>query len=153
MESSTRRAARVLLVDEADRLLMFHGFDPTRPERRYWMTVGGGVDAGESVPDGAVRELAEETGLRLDPSRLGPPVRHEVIEYLFDGAWYRQEQDYFLVRVPAFEVSTAGFDEHERAYLDGHRWWTLAELCATDEPVYPEDIADLLAGLLEEASC
>jgi 8-oxo-dGTP pyrophosphatase MutT (NUDIX family) len=148
METSLRRAARVLLLDDADRLLMFRGFDPAHPDRRYWVTVGGGLDAGESAVDGAARELAEETGLRLAPERLGAPVWHEVIEYPFDGVWCRQEQDFFLVRVPAFEVSTADFDELERATIDGHRWWTLAELEHTDERYYPPDLPGLLRRLL-----
>jgi 8-oxo-dGTP pyrophosphatase MutT (NUDIX family) len=154
MEPSPRRAARVLLVDDSDRLLMLRGIDPARPDHRYWMTVGGGLDSGESPVHGAVRELAEETGLRLDAARLGAPVRHEVIEFSFDGVWYRQEQDFFLVRVPPFEISTDGLDPAERAIIEAHRWWTLAELESTTEQIYPPDVAALLARLLaEEERC
>jgi 8-oxo-dGTP pyrophosphatase MutT (NUDIX family) len=147
-----RRAARVLLVDEADRLLMFRGFDPARPDRHYWVTTGGGIDPGETVAEGAARELAEETGLRLPPERMGEPVWHEVIEFPFDGVRYRQEQDFFLVRAPAFEISTDGFDELEVATIDGHRWWTAAELESTTEEIYPADLAGLLRRVLREAA-
>ncbi|TML29501.1 MAG: NUDIX domain-containing protein, partial [Actinobacteria bacterium] len=61
-EAIPRRASRVLVVDEAGRVLLFHGFDPARPEHGYWFTVGGGLDPGESAVQGAVRELFEETG-------------------------------------------------------------------------------------------
>jgi 8-oxo-dGTP pyrophosphatase MutT (NUDIX family) len=147
-DAISRRAARILLVDGADRVLLFRGFDPARPQDRYWFTAGGGLEPDESVTEGAVRELAEETGLTLVPAELGEPVWREVTEFPFDGRRYRQEQDFFLVRVPAWEVSTAGFEDIERACIDGHRWWTLAELASTAERHYPKDLAGLLRRLL-----
>ncbi len=145
-----RRAARVLLVDGAGRLLLFRGFDPARPEHRYWFTAGGGIDAGESMVQGAVRELYEETGLRLDPEALGEPVYHEVTRYPFGGDWYQQEQDFYLVRVDSWEVRVDGFGEDERRSIDGYRWWSVAELAATDERYYPAGLPALLAGLVGE---
>ncbi|WP_329108352.1 NUDIX domain-containing protein [Micromonospora sp. NBC_01699] len=147
-----RRAARVLLLDGADRVLLFHGWDPARPEHRYWFTPGGGLDPDESPTEGAVRELAEETGLRLTPDQIGQAVWQEVTEFPFDGRWYRQEQDFFLVRVPAerpaFEVDTAGFDQIERDSIDEHRWWSVADIERTDDRVYPTELPALLRRLL-----
>ncbi len=145
---TARTAARVLLVDADRRVLLFSGFDPARPGHRYWFTPGGGLSPGESMREGAVRELFEETGLLVAADALGDPVRHETTEYPFDGVRYRQEQDFFLLRVPAWEVSTAGFDEAERQCVDGHRWWTLDELAATDQRVYPPDLVQLLRQVL-----
>jgi 8-oxo-dGTP pyrophosphatase MutT (NUDIX family) len=146
---TTRRAARVLLVDAAGRLLLFRGFDPARPEHgRWWFTPGGGLDPGETYAQGAARELAEETGLRLTPAELGEPVHADVVEFPFDGVWYRQEQQFFLVRVAAHEVDTAGFSEVERGSVDGHRWWSAHELSGTAERYYPVDLADVLAHAL-----
>ncbi|MFJ6197255.1 NUDIX hydrolase [Micromonospora sp. NPDC092111] len=139
-----RRAARVLLVDASGRVLLFEGIDPGRPGHRYWFTPGGGLAPGESPAAGAARELAEETGLRLDPAELGESVRSETIEFPFDGVWYRQEQEFFLVRVPGWEVDTAGFDEIERASVRGHRWWSVPELTATADRYYPADLPGLL---------
>jgi 8-oxo-dGTP pyrophosphatase MutT (NUDIX family) len=144
----SRRAARVLLVDGDDRVLMFRGFDPARPEHRYWFTPGGGLDEGEPYAEGAARELAEETGLRLAPEQLGQPVWDEVTEFPFDGRHYRQHQQFFLVRVPAFAVDTGGFDEVERGSIDDHRWWGVAELESTDERFYPGELPALLRRLL-----
>src|SRR6185503_16970235 len=98
-EMIPRRAARVLVVDGAERVLLFRGFDPHEPDRRYWFTVGGGLDPGETSAEGAAREAREEVGLPLVPDQLGEPVWHEVAEFPFEGVWYRQEQDFFLVRV------------------------------------------------------
>lgn len=143
-----RRAARVLLVNADDRVLLFAGFDPARPEHRYWLTPGGGLAPDESPAAGAARELAEETGLRLTPAELGEPVWQDKIEYPFDGVWYRQEQEFFLVRVPSWEVDTAGFDDVERASVTGHRWWSAAELAASDELHYPVDLVAILSRVL-----
>lgn len=143
-----RRAARVLLVDGGDRVLLLRAYDPARPDHRYWMTPGGGLDAGESAATGAARELAEETGLRMEPESLGQPVWRETTEFPFNNRWYRQEQEFFLVRVPAWEVDTSGFDEIERNSIDGHRWWTLPELAATSDRIYPEDLPAVLCRAL-----
>ncbi|GAB3158058.1 hypothetical protein GCM10027290_60550 [Micromonospora sonneratiae] len=143
-----RRAARVLLIDSADRVLLFQGTDPARPEHRYWFTPGGGLDSGESSAAGAARELAEETGLRLAADELGEPVWQQVVEFPFDGRWYRQEQEFFLVRVPSWEVDTTGFDEVERASVHGHRWWTVEELDRTSERYYPDELPTVLRRVL-----
>lgn len=153
-DATPRRAARVLLVDASWRVLMLRGCDPARPHHRYWFTVGGGLDDGETPAQGAVRELFEETGLRVPPDAVAEPVHHDVVEFPFDGRWYRQEQDYFLLRVDSWEVDVAGFNEIERATVDAHRWWTADELRATDEPFYPPSLPELLGALSgEELPC
>ncbi|WDZ87446.1 NUDIX hydrolase [Micromonospora cathayae] len=149
-----RRAARVLLVDAAGRVLLFHGVDPARPDFRYWLTPGGGLDAGEEPAAGAARELAEETGLRLTPAELGTPVWRETVEFPFAGVWYRQEQEFFLVRITAWEVDTTGFNDIERASVTGHRWWPPEELATTTERYYPVDLPAVLTRVLGgEAAC
>ena len=43
-----RRTARVLLVDDRDRLLLFRDTDPGLDDAHWWITPGGGIDPGES---------------------------------------------------------------------------------------------------------
>ena len=144
----SRVAARVLLIDEADRILLFHGIDPADPSDEYWVTPGGGLDPGESPVQGAARELFEETGLRVNPAELGEPVFRNLVEFSFGGRAYRQEQDFYLLRVPSWEVDTSNFDESERIAVDSHRWWTLADLDATGESFYPENLPELVRTLV-----
>ena len=143
-----RRAARVLLIDAAERALLLHGGDPARPEQRWWFTPGGGLDTGETPAQGAARELLEETGLRADPAELGDPVHHEVTEFSYDNRQYRQKQDFFVFRVEKWDVDTAGFDDQEQRSITGHRWWSMAELDASTEQIFPIGLADLLRRVL-----
>ncbi|MFV2017078.1 NUDIX hydrolase [Micromonospora sp. LOL_023] len=139
-----RRAARVLLIDSADRVLLLHGHDPGRPDHRYWFTPGGGLRPGEEFAAGAARELAEETGLRVSAAELGQSVWQEIVEFPFAGHRYRQEQQFFLLRVVDWQVDTSGFDEIERRTIDAHRWWTRGELAVTPQRIYPPDLPVLL---------
>jgi 8-oxo-dGTP pyrophosphatase MutT (NUDIX family) len=107
------------------------------------------LGAGETTAQGAARELFEETGLRLLPGGLGEAVWQEVTEFPFDGRRYRQEQEFFLVRIGTWQVDTAGFEEVERNSVDDHRWWTVDELAATEDRYYPQNLPDLLRSLLE----
>jgi 8-oxo-dGTP pyrophosphatase MutT (NUDIX family) len=149
--AQARRAARVILADSADRILLFRGFDPAEPRERYWFTPGGGLEPGEPSAQGAVRELFEETGLRLNPADLGGPIHRDVTVFSFNGMTYRQEQEFYLARVGTWEVDTAGFDVWERDTIDKHRWWSLAELSVTREVYYPGDLVELTRRAL--AAC
>ncbi|HET9257284.1 MAG TPA: NUDIX domain-containing protein [Pseudonocardiaceae bacterium] len=66
-----RVSARVLLLDQADRVLLLHVRDPAEPERHWWELPGGGVEPSETLAQAAIRELAEETGIVLPELMLG----------------------------------------------------------------------------------
>ena len=142
-----RRAARVLLLDGHDRVLLFRGLDPAAPEAgTWWITVGGGVHPGESLVDAAVRELYEETGLRCTAADLGEPLHEEVSPFSFGGRAIVQSNTFFVLRVDAHEVDTVGFNDLENRSILEHRWWSLADLRATSDSVYPRCLLDLLAA-------
>jgi len=147
-----RRAARVLLVDPAGRALLLHGGDPARPGERWWFTPGGGLSGDETPAEGAARELAEETGLRVTPAALGQPVWHEVTEFSYRTQQIRQDQDFFLLRVADWQVDTAGMDEDEQQTITDHRWWSAAEIETSAEQIFPLDLAGLLRRLSGEAN-
>jgi 8-oxo-dGTP pyrophosphatase MutT (NUDIX family) len=144
-----RRGTRVLLLDGADRVLLFQGHDPADPAGPpYWFTVGGGVDEGESDLDAAIRETFEETGLRLSAADFAGPVWHEVAEFPFDGHHYRQSQDFYVARIDEWTVDTRGFVDTEVRSVLEHRWWSVDELRRTVDTVYPECLVELLSGVV-----
>jgi 8-oxo-dGTP pyrophosphatase MutT (NUDIX family) len=142
-----RRAARVMLVDERGRVLLFCGQDPGNADAPpFWFTPGGGLDDGETVEEGARREVFEETGLAL--GELGDVVFERVAEFQFDGEQYRQSEQFFCTRVDWFDVVRDGWTDVEQRFMSEHRWWALEELRAATEVVYPTQLADLLERAL-----
>jgi 8-oxo-dGTP pyrophosphatase MutT (NUDIX family) len=143
-----RRAARVLLVDDAGRILLQHCYDPSTPdERTWWSTTGGGLDEGETSAQAAVRELREETGLQLDETAVGDVVHRRLTEFRFGGTAYRQSEDYFLVRTDAFDAQPTAHSDLEMVAVLGTRWWSRDELRGTAEQVYPEELLEVLDRL------
>ncbi len=47
-----------------------------------------------------------------------------------------------------FEPSSSEWTNTESATIRGHRWWSIDELRATAEAVFPEDLPDQLERLL-----
>ena len=147
---SRRTSARVVLLDDDGAVLLFCGSDPASEDGsapRWWFTVGGAAQTGETLPEAAVRELEEETGLRVDPADMIGPVwrRDAVID--FNGSVIRSEEMFFVHRTQRFEPSTAGRTGLERAYIHGHRWCDatmIGELVAKGETVYPLQLGELL---------
>jgi 8-oxo-dGTP pyrophosphatase MutT (NUDIX family) len=145
-----RRAARVILLDDAGRVLLVRGHDADQPERSWWFTVGGGIDDGETEVDAALRELREEAGLDLAPEDLEGPVMTRAGVFRFFAETCRQDEVFFVARVPAgHEPSDAGWTEIERDVLDEMRWLSADELRAQPLEVFPTalpDVVDALAG-------
>jgi 8-oxo-dGTP pyrophosphatase MutT (NUDIX family) len=144
-----RRAARTLLLVDRS-VLLIRGRDPARPEAgAWWLTPGGGVEAGESLAAAAVREVQEETGLVLPEREMGPVVATRRAEFSFDGSDYEQTEWFFAVRVERFEPGAAGWDAIERRALLHHRWWSVEDLETTDDRIYPLELPGLMRALLD----
>ena len=151
---SRRTSARVVLLDDDGAVLLFCGSDPALPDSsdgpapRWWFTVGGAAQPGETLTEAAVRELAEETGLRVEPADMVGPVwrRDAVID--FNGSVIRSEEMFFVHRTSRFEPSASGRTALERRYIHGHRWCDetmIGELVARGETVYPLQLGELLS--------
>ncbi len=142
-----REAARVVVLDADGAVLLLRGRDPARPDDgTWWLTPGGGLDEGETIAAAARRELREETGLVV--SDLGPVVFERTVCFPFEGVDYEQHEQFFCVRIARYALDDSEWTDVERRSLLGHRWWTLAELVATDDVVHPPELAQLVRDLL-----
>jgi 8-oxo-dGTP pyrophosphatase MutT (NUDIX family) len=136
-----RRAARLLVLDADDALLLIEGFDPDDPGAgTWWFTPGGGLEADESFEDAARRELREETGaIAGDLVEVGS---ERYAEFAFGGQQFRQTERFFAVRLARFDpVATELTDLERRSHLRP-RWWTLAEFDAERPVAFPPDLRD-----------
>jgi 8-oxo-dGTP pyrophosphatase MutT (NUDIX family) len=139
----TRRAARVILLDQEDNVLLLRGKDSTRPESEsWWFTLGGELEEGESAAQAAIREVQEETGLRL-PAVQGP-IYAQAIDLVFEGLPVHQSEHFFAARVSRFTVTDEGRTALEKRTLSESRWWSADEVETTTETIYPSNLAVLV---------
>jgi 8-oxo-dGTP diphosphatase len=146
-----RRSARLLIIEPAGRVLLFR-FVFKRGAlagEDYWATPGGGVEEGETFEQAAIRELREETGIRVES--VGPPVgQREFVLQLSDGEHVVADERFFRVEAKEATLSRDEWTPNEVEVMVAHRWWSKDELSQTSETVWPENLIEMLpeAGTL-----
>lgn len=144
-----RQAGRIFVLDRQQRVLLMHERRDIGSDRSHWITPGGGVEAGESLAQAAMREVYEETGLRLELDPEAEPMYQERVSFHFAGQDFDQVNFYFLVQVSGDPpVRPAGHTEIERLVVLGYRWWPLAELAASDVEREPVTMVELIERAL-----
>jgi AcrR family transcriptional regulator len=142
-----RRAARVMLLDPDDRVLLMR-YDDGPPNGRHWTTPGGGLEHGEQYPAAALRELAEETGW-TDVTLLGEVYRRSfAMEYA--GQIVNQVERQYLARTDQRRREIRGVEAmHAADGIAAWRWWSLDELEATQEDIWPANLVGLLRSSID----
>ena len=148
-EPVLRQAGRIFVLDGEQRVLLMHERRDIGSDRTHWITPGGGVEPGESLVQAALREVYEETGLRLELDPAAEPMYSERVRFSIAGRDIDQTNFYFLVRVPSgLPVRPAGHTDIEQLVVLGHRWWPLEELAASDVVREPVTMVELIERAL-----
>ena len=144
-----RDTARVILAGPDDRVLLFRHLLPAPWAQEGWLTPGGAIDPGETPAQAAVRELAEETGHMPPATGIGLAVAVDSGEWQdASGTTITTTNWYFFARAGTSRIDLSGQDDSERRDLLDHRWWSVTDLRATRDLVFPVGLADLLRRLL-----
>jgi 8-oxo-dGTP pyrophosphatase MutT (NUDIX family) len=141
MLGETMRIRAVAILIENDKIALI---ERHRAGRHYYTFPGGGVDAGETVEQAVVREMKEETGLRV-------AVRRKLGNVWFQG----NRQEYFLVESLDGDFGTGTGEEYVNPLPDHPQvgtyhplWMPLSELL--NHPVMPVEIARRVARSAQE---
>ena len=140
-----RRSARLLIIEPAGRVLLFRFVFKKGPlaGEDYWATPGGGVEEGETFEQAAIRELREETGIRVES--VGPQVgQREFVLQLSDGEHVVADERFFRVEAKEATLSRDEWTAEEVEVMVAHRWWSRDELSQTSETVWPENLIEML---------
>jgi 8-oxo-dGTP pyrophosphatase MutT (NUDIX family) len=96
--------------------------DPGIPGSGWWVTPGGGVDGDETYRQAAVRELLEETGLRISENDLIGPIAHQYVRHGYSDEILEQDEQIFAVDVEMFTPRPDGFTPEEQVTMAGFAW-------------------------------
>jgi 8-oxo-dGTP pyrophosphatase MutT (NUDIX family) len=150
----TRNTARAVMLDPADRVLLFEfdlpaGMIGTGP-RHFWATPGGAIDPGEDVHAALRREVEEETGIK--GCSFGPELWFGSNVLTFNGETTNSLERFFVVRSPTATLDTANWTDLEKQVMRAHRWWTVTELIAATDTIFPPRFGYLIDAYLKHGT-
>ena len=133
------RAGAVLIED--NKVVLIERY---RDGKHYFVFPGGGVDEGETLTEAVIREMDEETGLRVT-------VKRKLAEIYFGLS----TQHYFLVERLSGEFGSGTGEEYTNSDPDDPTqgvyipiWMPVAEL-PEHENVYPADVSELVVNSID----
>ncbi len=146
-----RDAVRFVIRDSDDRILLFHTQEITAPELgSWWELPGGGMDEGESYVETTLRELREETGIRVLAKQVGRPIWRRTAA--FRHRHLRHVQHELIVEVQlgtrGAAIDDAGQLDYEKEDYFEFRWWPIADIVDSDAVFYPRNLPALLPRFL-----
>ena len=139
-----RQAGRVVVVAQGQMLLVA-GHDFSDATHRWLFTPGGGIEAGESPAQAAARELAEETGIIVDPGALTLLGYRQALFEFRALTCLANETFYYLHLDHKPQLNQERWTTNERSLLDGLNWYSphnLRQLSQAGLAIYPPELVN-----------
>jgi ADP-ribose pyrophosphatase YjhB (NUDIX family) len=129
-----------MLFDEAGAILLVRFVVPREGEEFvFWALPGGEIEAGETEVEAATREVREELGLEL---KVAGPVYCDSNQFLHQGEMRDNVDFLFRAQCRREEARLIGVTADEREIMKEIRWWSEAEIEASRERIFPENLAE-----------
>jgi 8-oxo-dGTP pyrophosphatase MutT (NUDIX family) len=140
-----------MLFDEIGAVLLIR-FVVMRPDGEFvfWTLPGGEIEGGETGIEAATRELNEELGISMT---VEGPVYRDANQFWHQGEM--QDNTDFLFRAVCRreEPRLIGVTAEEREIMKEIRWWSGEAIEASEERIFPENLAERMreqSGLTRE---
>lgn len=134
-----------MLFDEVGEILLVRFVVPrAEGEFVFWALPGGEIEAGESETEAARREVKEELGLEL---RVEGPVYRDSNQFLYQGEMQDNVDLLFRAKCGHEEPRLIGFTADEKEIMKEIRWWSRAEIEASGERIFPQNLAERMREL------
>ena len=117
------------VIDPEGRVLLI---DQERPGVRHWGSIGGGLERGESIEECAVREILEESGLRVRVERL------LAVHEMYKGSQLFAVGFMFLTRPDPWPQDCHLPDRDGAAIFHGHGWFARDQVASLS--IFPDDM-------------
>ena len=156
MSPVIRKSVRVLLLNDNNELLLMcvEDFDISTPSgeknKRFWCTIGGGIEAGESIEQTALREIYEETGIAEKDINLGTVVWYGNIELLLKGVLTRLDETFIVAKTKQTNVGLSALTEEEKHIVKKLQWFSLKDIQKSTEVIFPIVLPEYLPDILAE---
>lgn len=145
----TRHAARVIIISQDGYTLLMQGHDSYNPNYKWWFTVGGGLEEGETLIAAAQREVYEETGYKVSESQLKGPVIERDALFKFTDRDRRQIEHIFLLQTKRFTVDNSRWTQLEQNVIDRLEWVPISSLKELGKKtnVFPPQLIEVISAL------
>lgn len=161
-KKDVRNSVKLILLNERNELLLMSTDDKGIQGKkgnyngRFWQMIGGKIEEGETLKEGAYRELFEETGLTKEQVSVGEPAWYGEVDLMMHGILTTVKQSFVPARTISSNVSLSNLTEEEKSVCTKLEWFSLEKIKSCPDIIYPVLLTDprylpaILAGNVPE---